>query len=167
MARAVAVFMELMKAQGGNFPSTPQDHSPLQLRNLRRMTGQEEGGQAPSFKELGDKWEEDTWRTERERKKNPHFFEDSKIRDSRSYKSSNTTSAWQKPTRLNVHERLGSREASVHSRLTYPKGTEPYPEPSQPRTKTTFTSMRGRSEVPSARHKEKAIMVCTSSPFQS
>ncbi|XP_021748050.1 uncharacterized protein LOC110713912 [Chenopodium quinoa] len=77
---------------------------------MRRRIGQEESGRAPSFKEIGDKWEEDTWRTERERKKNPQFFENTETRDSQSYKSSNTTSTWQEPARLNVHERLGPRE---------------------------------------------------------
>ncbi|XP_021732042.1 uncharacterized protein LOC110698832 [Chenopodium quinoa] len=84
-----------------------------------------------------------------------------------SFRSSNTTSEGTESARQSVHERLGSRETDIRSHLTFPAEIAARPELSQPGTKTTSTSMRGRSEVPSAEHKGKAVMVPTSSPFQN
>ncbi|XP_021744714.1 putative uncharacterized protein DDB_G0290521 [Chenopodium quinoa] len=69
VARALAVLMEAVKAQ--NMPP-PRDRTPPQTRHQRRKLGQE-GEKPSSFRELAE-WEKDTWRTEKERKKNPHFF---------------------------------------------------------------------------------------------
>ena len=162
VARAVTVFMEVMRAQGTHIPSnTPP-------RNQRRRTGYKEGERVPSHKELGEFYEEETWGTENERRKNPQFF--NSIRESQvphSYKSSNAASTRAESSRRDVHERLGGREASLRSRLTFPRGNSPYPAPSRQGNDTASTSLRGRSEAPSSGNRGKAIMIPTSSPFQS
>ncbi|XP_021722426.1 uncharacterized protein LOC110689908 [Chenopodium quinoa] len=73
--KALAIFMDFMKAHANQqFPppvSLVHADTIEQSRNQRRRIGQVDGGRTPSHKELGKHWEEDTCRTERERKRNP------------------------------------------------------------------------------------------------
>ncbi|XP_021723136.1 serine/arginine repetitive matrix protein 1-like [Chenopodium quinoa] len=122
VARALAVLMEAMRAQ--NMPP-PCDRTPPHTRHQRRKLDHE-GEKPPSFKEL-EEWEEDTWRTEKERKKNPHFFKGSSTSRPETHKSSSSasrpeTARRERPetVRRSVLDRLGGREPSVHSRLSFP-----------------------------------------------
>ena len=87
VARALAVLMEAMRAQ--NMPP-PRDQTPPHTRHQRRKLDHD-GGKLPSFREL-EEWEEDSWKNEKQRKKNPQFLKGSSSSRPETHKSSSSAS---------------------------------------------------------------------------
>ncbi|XP_021735087.1 uncharacterized protein LOC110701764 [Chenopodium quinoa] len=156
--KAMAVCMEFMHTLGERFPSIKKPPSPPPRSNDRKRKSITEGEKrAPSSKGEGSQKAGHPGGSGQDQRRGSGHSKSSKAQTSEGHHDIHNVS------RRSVLERLGGK-GGVHSCLTFPEGS--HPSQSRERTPPASTSLRGRSGVPSAKQKGKAVMVPTSSPFQ-